>query len=116
MSSLVESLSDPFGKPAIFLLLLIAAWLFFFWTVLRLVRFMMIGRPGIPADRIPERLGSVLVYWLAQRKVPEQTAYGAPAGFTSVHHLIIFWGFLIITAGTTELWLNGLNPVWDFSL
>jgi Fe-S oxidoreductase len=116
MSSLVESLSDPFGKPFLFFVLLVAAHVGFGWTVLRFVRFMMVGRPGIPSDRVPERLGSVLVYWLAQRKVPEQTAYGAPAGFTSAHHLIIFWGFLVITVGTTELWLNGLNPMWDFSL
>jgi len=116
MSSLVDSLSNPTGKPFVFLLLLIAAHAFFVWTVVRLVRFLVIGRPDIPHDRIPERLGSVLVYWLGQKKVAEKTAYNAPPGFTSLHHLTIFWGFLAITVGTTELFINGLNPVWDFSL
>ena len=41
-------------------------------TVARLVRFMWVGRPGIPVDRIPERLGSVVLYWLFQRKVMEK--------------------------------------------
>jgi Fe-S oxidoreductase len=115
MSSLVGSLSNPLGKPFIFAMLLIAAHAFFLWTVLRFARFMMVGRPGIPLDRPDARLGSVLVYWLGQKKVAEQTSYAPPPGFTSVHHLAIFWGFLIITAGTTELWLNGLDPVWSFS-
>ncbi len=115
MSSLLESLSNPFGKPFIFAVLFAAANLFFLWTVARFVRFMMIGRAYIPSDRIGERVGSVLVYWLAQKKVPEKTAYNAPAGFTSAHHLIIFWGFLTITVGTIELFMNGLNPFWDFS-
>jgi Fe-S oxidoreductase len=116
MASLVESLSAPLGKPFIFFVLLVAAHVFFLWTVFRFVRFMMIGRPGIPSDRLGDRVLSVLVYWLGQRKVTEKTAYGAPPAFTSLHHLTIFWGFLIITVGTTELWLNGLNPMWDFSL
>ena len=116
MTSLLESLSNPTGKPFIFAALLVAAHLFFVWTVLRLVKFMRIGKPWIPTDRIPERVGSVLVYWLGQRKVPEKTSYDAQPGFTSVHHLVIFWGFLTITVGTVELWLNGLNPMWDFSV
>ena len=116
MSSLLESLSNPLGKPFIFAGLLVVAHLFFLWTVLRLSRFLLIGRPGIPHDRLGERVLSVLIYWLGQRKVPEKTAYDAPPAFTSAHHLVIFWGFLIITVGTTELWLNGLNPMWDFSL
>ena len=30
-------------------------------------------------------------------------------GFTSLHHLGIFWGFLVVTIGTVELWVNGLT-------
>ena len=116
MSSLVESLSNPLGKPFIFAVLLVAAHAFFLLTVLRLVKFMAIGRPDIPTDRLASRVGSVLVYWLGQKKVPEKVSYESKPGLTSVHHLIIFWGFLTITVGTMELWLNGLDPMWDFSL
>src|SRR6266542_4442824 len=79
------------------------------FTVLRLIRFMWVGRAGIPLDRIPARLGSVVIYWLLQRKVMEKPMDNAKAGFTSLHHLAIFWGFLIVTAGTMELWINGLS-------
>jgi Fe-S oxidoreductase len=116
MTSLVDALSNPLGKPFLFAVLLVAAHVFFLWTVMRLVRFMRVGRPWIPMDRLPERVGSVLVYWLGQRKVPEKTSYSGQPGFTSAHHLIIFWGFLTITVGTVELWMNGLNPMWDFSV
>jgi Fe-S oxidoreductase len=79
------------------------------FTVLRLIRFMWVGRPWIPTDRIPERLGSVVLYWLFQRKVMEKPMDKPKAGFTSLHHLGIFWGFLVVTAGTIELWINGLT-------
>ena len=78
------------------------------FTVFRLVRFMWVGRPGIPVDRVPERLGSVVLYWLLQRKVMERPTTPRKLGFTSLHHLGIFWGFLVVTLGTVELWVNGL--------
>ena len=79
------------------------------FTIGRLLRFMWVGRPGIPVDRLPERLGSVVLYWLLQRKVMEKPMDKPQFGFTSLHHLGIFWGFLIVTIGTLELWLNGLT-------
>jgi len=36
-------------------------------------------------------------------------------GFTSLHHLGIFWGFLVVTLGTVELWVNGLVG-WSFTM
>jgi len=79
------------------------------YTIVRLIRFMWVGRPGIPVDRLPERLGSVVLYWLLQRKVMEKPMDKPQFGFTSLHHLGIFWGFLIVTIGTLELWVNGLT-------
>src|SRR5215471_1308526 len=84
------------------------------FTVVRLIRFMWVGRPGIPVDRVPARLGSVVLYWLLQRKVMEKPMDRPKFGFTSLHHLGIFWGFLIVTAGTIELWINGLTG-WSFA-
>ena len=79
------------------------------FTVMRFVRFMWVGRDGIPVDRLPARLGSVVLYWLLQRKVMEKPMDKPKFGFTSLHHLGIFWGFLVVTIGTLELWLNGLT-------
>jgi Fe-S oxidoreductase len=101
-------------KPLIFGLLMVSALGLLTWTISRLVKFMAVGRPDIKLDRLPERFISVLVYWLMQKKVPEPTMDGAKPGFTSKHHLIIFWGFLIITIGTVEMYFNGLTGL-DFS-
>ena len=38
-------------------------------------------------------------------------SYATPAGATSKHHLLIFYGFMIITIGTVEFMLQGL--LWD---
>jgi Fe-S oxidoreductase len=100
-------------KTLIFSLLLAAGLGGFGWTVWRFVQFMRVGRPDIPTDRLPERLLSVLVYWLGQKKVAEKTMDSPPRGFTSNHHVWIFWGFLIITIGTVEMWFNGLTGL-DF--
>ena len=66
------------------------------WTDLA-ARSLHVGRPTRHPDRpTPERLLSVVVYWLVQKKVRRSHVRRA-AGFTSKHHLGIFWGFLIVT-------------------
>jgi Fe-S oxidoreductase len=102
-------------RQLIFALVLVAGMGGLGFTISRLIRFMMVGRPWIPTDRIPERLGSVVIYWLFQRKVMQKTMDRAKPGFTSLHHLGIFWGFLVVTAGTVELWVNGLTGL-SFSM
>jgi Fe-S oxidoreductase len=52
---------------------------------------------------------SVLVYFFGQKKVAEE----GPRHLTSKHHLLIFWGFLLITVGTGELIVAGLVPGFD---
>src|SRR3954466_5172116 len=84
------------------------------WTVSRLIRFMVVGKKYLPLDKIPERIASVVIYWLMQKKVPEKTMDNPKPGFTSIHHLGIFWGFLIVSFGTMELWFQGLTGM-DFS-
>jgi Fe-S oxidoreductase len=101
-------------KTLIFSLVLAAGLGTFGWTIWRFIQFMKVGRPDIPTDRLGERILSVLVYWLGQKKVAEKTMDAPPRGFTSMHHLGIFWGFLIVTLGTVEVWFNGLTGL-DFS-
>jgi len=84
------------------------------FTIARFVRFMMVGKKYIPADRLGKRLLSVGIYWLGQAKVREKPIDSPKRGFTSLHHLTIFWGFLIVTIGTMELWFEGLTGM-DFS-
>jgi Fe-S oxidoreductase len=95
-------------KPLIFTVVFAAFMGLLGWTVSRLIRFMRVGRPDIKLDRLGERLTSVLIYWLGQKKVGEKPMDHPNKGFTSRHHLIIFWGFLIVTIGTLEIWSTGL--------
>jgi len=101
-------------KTGVFALVFLAGMGGLLFTCLRLYRFMKIGRPDVKLDRLGDRVISVLVYWLGQKKVAEKTMDKPPVGFTSKHHLMIFWGFLIVTIGTVEVWFNGFTGL-DFS-
>src|SRR5690349_3955249 len=46
------------------------------------------------------------VYFFGQKKVAEE----GPQHQTSKHHLIIFWGFLIITVATIDIFVSGVWP------
>jgi Fe-S oxidoreductase len=88
---------------------MIAAASFFTWTVRRMLRFIGHGRPDDRLDRLPDRVMSLLTYFLGQKKVVEPVSYDQRPGVTSKHHVWIFWGFLIITIGTGEVFLAGLS-------
>jgi Fe-S oxidoreductase len=103
-------------KPVVLAILVVAAVSLFGWSCTRLVKFLLKGRPEHRFDRWGQRLLSVLVYFFGQAKVGEPPSYDAAAKHvTSRHHLTIFWGFLLITVGTTEFFLNGLFPAFSFS-
>src|SRR5262245_2039373 len=96
-------------RQLVFALVLLAGLGTLSFSVFRLAKFMWHGRPGIPLDQIPSRLSSLVIYWLMQRKVMQKPADHPKFGFTSLHHLFIFWGFLVVTIGTVELWVYGLT-------
>ncbi len=101
-------------KPLIFGVIFATGIGMFVWTISRFIRFMSVGKDDIKLDRLPERIASVLIYWLGQKKVAEKPIDHPKRGFTSMHHLTIFWGFLIVTLGTVEVWFSGLTGM-DFS-
>src|SRR3990167_7978882 len=104
-------------RPIIFLLLLLVATGVFAMSMSRFVRAILSGRKNDLSltDRLGARIASVLIYFFAQKKVAEPVSYRTRPGVTSVHHLFIFWGFLIITVGTGEFVLNGLIPAFSFA-
>ncbi len=63
-------------------------------------------------DQLGRRLASVLIYFFGQKKVAEE----GPQHMTSKHHLLIFWGFMLITIGTVELLISGLIPAFSLGL
>ena len=103
-------------QPIVFSLLLLVASVAFAIKLRSLAAAIQRGKTNDLkfTDRIPQRIASVILYFLLQRKVAEPVSYNTPSGITSKHHLLIFWGFLVITVGTIEFMLNGLIPSFSF--
>src|SRR5688572_10478414 len=62
--------------------------------------------PRSRIDDLPGRLADVGIYFFGQKKVAEE----GPQHRTSKHHLIIFWGFLIITIATVDIIVSSAIP------
>jgi len=99
---------SPVGN-IIFGVLMLVAFSVFGWTLNRFVRF--IGKGRAIEGKIEEtgaRFGDVLTFFLAQKSVAREKA--------SIHHLLIFWGFLIICVGTGELMIRGLYSQFSYAM
>lgn len=109
-------------KSVAFIALLIVALGVFARSALRLYRIMARGKENDlrPQDRLGQRIASVLIYFFGQKKVGERMSYKTPAAATSKHHLVIFYGFLVITVGTIEFIMQGIlqdvAPDFSFAL
>jgi Fe-S oxidoreductase len=92
----------------LFILLLAASIAFFARTVWLFSRALAAGTadPRARLDELPQRLVDVGIYFFGQKKVAEE----GPQHRTSKHHLIIFWGFLIITIATADVVVSGVWP------
>jgi Fe-S oxidoreductase len=107
-------------RRIVFAALLAAALAMFAWTLRRFMRMFLAGKPEPRTDQPLERVDSVLRYFFGQKKVVENTVLPAkrlPAFVTwmgSKYHFVIFWGFIVITIGSTETLIQGLFP--SFSL
>jgi Fe-S oxidoreductase len=101
-------------RSVIFGVLLALAFAAFGRTIHAMVRAAARGSadPRPRLDQLGRRLASVLIYFFGQKKVAEE----GPQHMTSKHHLLIFWGFLLITIGTAELLISGLIPAFSLGL
>jgi Fe-S oxidoreductase/nitrate reductase gamma subunit len=87
-------------------LLLIAANAIFFRRIFLIYRLVNLGTGELGLDRLPGRIADVLVKGFGQKLVIRE-----PSGW---FHFFIFWGFWVLTFGTTEGLIRGLFP-WHFT-
>ncbi|MGH7690413.1 MAG: heterodisulfide reductase-related iron-sulfur binding cluster, partial [Gemmatimonadaceae bacterium] len=92
----------------IFVFVLLIAAGFFSLNVQRLVDYLRIGRREDRLDHPWQRAWNVLRIAIAQKKILRDPVAGPM-------HAAIFWGFLVITAGTAELIIQGIAPGFSYA-
>ena len=109
-------------KRALFAALVAASLAFFAWTLRRFGRMLASAKPAHLDPAPGRRIDSVLTYFFGQKKVIEKAEIPAAraqrlvTAIASRYHFLIFWGFIIITVGTTETLLQGLFPSFSLAL
>src|SRR6185437_8307365 len=97
------------ASNAVFALVLAVGAGFFALNVQRLIRYMRLGYDANRIDSIGVRFKNVLTIGIAQSKIFRDPVAGAM-------HATIFWGFLVITAGTIEIFIQGVFPGFSYAL
>ncbi len=98
-------------EQIIFSIVVLAAFGIFAWNVTGFVRVLLLGEPDLTFDSPGRRIVDFFKYFLFQRKVAELPSKGYPHVKNSLHHLLIFWGFLIISAETLEMIISGVAGI-----
>ena len=88
--------------------LIVFALAFFAKNVLSFLKVMFAAKKkSFRVDNLPERIRSFMVNVFGQKRMLKNYTWA------SVEHLMIFWGFLIITVGTIELIVMGYVPGFE---
>jgi Fe-S oxidoreductase/nitrate reductase gamma subunit len=95
------------GQNFAFLLVLLAAIGFFSYNVQRLVSYLRLGLPENRLDHPERRTWNLITIGFAQTKILRERGAG-------LSHASVFWGFLVITAGTAEILLHGVWPAFGY--
>jgi Fe-S oxidoreductase len=93
----------------VFLFVLVLAAGFFALNVQRLVSYLRVGVPENRTDHPLTRIRNVLAIGIAQKKIFRDPVAGPM-------HALIFWGFMVLTAGTVEILIQGVFPSFSYRL
>jgi Fe-S oxidoreductase len=96
-------------QNVVFLFVVILAAGFFSLNVQRLVSYLQLGYAEGRTDHPLTRLKNVLVIGIAQKKIFRDPVAGPM-------HALIFWGFMVLTAGTAEIIIAGVLPRFSYAL
>jgi Fe-S oxidoreductase len=97
------------AQNVVFLFVLVLAAGFFALNVQRLVSYLRLGYAEGRTDHPLTRLKNVLVIGIAQKKIFRDPIAGPM-------HALIFWGFMVLTAGTIEIVVAGVFPGFSYAL
>lgn len=92
------------GKQIAFAIFFVAGNLLFLYNLSRFTRVALLGRPAHLQETWGQRFASLGKFFFGQRKVMEERS--------SLHHLAIYWGFLVLTVASTEMLIGGLLGEW----
>ncbi len=93
----------------VFLLVVLAAAGFFALNVQRLVSYLRLGYAEDRTDHPLARLKNLVTIGIAQQKILRDPVAGPM-------HALIFWGFMVLTAGTIEIIVQGIVPGFSYRL
>lgn len=93
----------------VFLFVLVAAMGFFALNVQRLASYLQLGYAENRGDHPLTRIKNVLVIGIAQKKIFRDPIAGPM-------HALIFWGFMVLTAGTVEILIAGVWPAFSYAM
>lgn len=96
-------------QNAVFLFILVIAAGFFALNVQRLVSYLNLGYAEDRTDHPLTRIRNVLAIGIAQKKIFRDPVAGPM-------HALIFWGFMVLTAGTLEILVAGVFPRFSYAL
>ena len=96
------------GENVVFLFVVVAAFGLFAYNAQRLVGYLLIARPEPRWDTPLARLKNVMTIGIFQKKIFRDPVAGPM-------HALIFWGFIVLTAGTIELILHGILPSFSYA-
>ena len=95
-------------SPIAMTLLLVVSLGVFAYSATRRWRLMMVAkRPENRADQIGRRIGTVLAYVCAQKRMPRYPL----AGWA---HIAVFFGFVVLLLNSIILWCRGYSEDFDF--
>src|SRR5579885_2095502 len=86
----------------IFAIIMLASFVIFGLEVRRLVALMLLGRPENRFDHLDKRIVHFVSMVLGQRGVLRDPIPG-------LAHFFTFWGFIVISLGTLNLWLGAFG-------
>jgi Fe-S oxidoreductase/nitrate reductase gamma subunit len=80
---------------------------FFSYNAQRLVQYLRIGQPTQRTDQPWIRIRNLLEIGIAQSKIMREPLAG-------LMHASVFWGFMVLTAGTIEILMQGVWPGFTY--